>query len=263
MAKLAAPCGACHRDGFRQWLGRSNQDPLVDPMAIAQCQKLIGYEFLDPALLKQSLTHSSVAATRLESNERLEFLGDAVLGLVVCHELYRRQSDFMEGDLTKIKSSVVSRHTCAAVTEEIGICDLLRLGKGMPGGSSLPTSVAAAVFESLIGAVYLDGGFEAAKKFILERVGRHIDEALENAHKNNYKSLLQQYSQKQWSVTPSYMILDEKGPDHSKCFEIAVSINGQHYPSAWGKSKKEAEQEAARRALAAMGVIEDSEGSQA
>jgi ribonuclease-3 len=222
---------------------------------IERCQKTIGYSFQDPELLALALTHSSVASTRVESNERMEFLGDAVLALVVCQELYQRQDDLLEGQMTKIKSAVVSRRTCAAIAEGNGIAELLFLGKGMPLPDRLPQSVTAAVFEAIIGAIYLDGGLDAARRFILTTVGPFIDEAFETEHQRNYKSLLQQHSQRRWGTTPDYQLLDEKGPDHSKCFEVAVSIGGRHFSSAWGMSKKEAEQEAARRALRELGLV--------
>lgn len=229
----------------------------MDASVLDQCQEILGYSFKNPQLLALALTHSSVARTRAESNERLEFLGDAVLGMVVCHELYNGLEDSMEGEMTKIKSSVVSRQTCADIATQMGICSMVTLGKGMskPGGP--PQSVAAAVFESLIGAIYLDGGLEPSREFILHHVQPYIDESLSNGHQKNFKSLLQQHAQRLWSATPMYQLLDEKGPDHSKCFEVAVSAKGQIFASAWGRSKKEAEQEAARRALISLGVLKD------
>ncbi len=236
----------------------------MEQAALEQCQQIIGYRFSDPALLALALTHASVASHRLESNERMEFLGDAVLGLVVCHNLYQHQKDLLEGEMTKIKSSVVSRLTCAEVTQRIGINSMVLLGKGMSGPAGLPMSVAAAVFEALIGAIYLDGGLEPARKFILAHIHPHLEEALANEHQKNYKSMLQQHSQRKWNAVPVYHLLDEKGPDHSKCFEMAVVIDGVHFPSAWGKNKKEAEQEAARQALVQLNLLgeaEETEGS--
>lgn len=229
----------------------------MEQATLDKCQELIGYRFSDPGLLDQALTHASVTSTRLESNERLEFLGDAVLGMIVCDELYKCQDKLMEGELTKIKSVVVSRQTCAEIVERTGLCELMRLGKGMPSPRELPQSVAAAVFEAIIGAIYLDGGVEPTSKFILKHVNAHICRALENSHQCNYKSLLQQHCQRRWGVTPGYLLLDEKGPDHSKCFEIAASIRGRHFPSAWGNSKKEAEQAAALQALTDLGVLQE------
>jgi ribonuclease-3 len=224
----------------------------VDPAAPKQCEALIGYHFRDADLLAQALTHASVAPTRAESNERLEFLGDSVLALAVCQALYQR-----EGEMTKIKSAVVSRVTCAAIAEGLGLCQLVSLGKGMAKPGAMPLSVAAAVFEAVVGAIYLDGGLEPARDFVLRHIRPYIDEAMTTDHQKNYKSLLQQYAQREWTVTPDYRLLDEKGPDHSKCFEVAVWINGRQFPSAWGKNKKDAEQEAARRALVALKLIEE------
>ncbi|MFP4105677.1 MAG: ribonuclease III [Phycisphaerae bacterium] len=228
----------------------------MDQETLQKCQELLNHDFDDPGLLKLALTHSSVAPTRLESNERLEFLGDAVLGLVVCHQLHELDENLTEGDMTKIKSSVVSRQTCAAIAEEAGISNLMRLGKGLATPDGLPTSVSAAVFESIIGAIYLDGGLEPARKFILRHVQPHIEEALAEKNTSNYKSLLQQHAQRKWGKTPSYTVLDEKGPDHSKCFEVAVSIDGRHFPSAWGMNKKDAEQQAALLALQTLQVLD-------
>lgn len=223
---------------------------------LQECQQLIGYQFNNVDLLATALTHSSVAVARSENNERLEFLGDAVLGLSICEGLYLAHDDLTEGVMTRIKSAVVSRQTCAVIAREIGICGLLSLGKGMVGPEGLPQSVAAAVFESVIGAIYLDGGMEPARDFILKHMRPQIEEALMTEHQSNYKSMLQQHSQRQWAVTPEYRLLDEKGPDHDKCFEITAEINGRHFPSAWGKTKKEAEQKAARLALEALELLD-------
>lgn len=229
----------------------------MDPAVIDKCQDMIGYRFSDPDLLALALTHSSVAPVRTGSNERLEFLGDAVLGMVVCERLFLQCEDLMEGDMTKIKSTAVSRQTCARIADQLGISALTVMSKGISRGTGLPQSVSAAVFEAILGAIFLDGGMDKARQFVLEHVQPHIDEALANEHQRNYKSVLQQYAQRQWSAVPIYQVLDEKGPDHSKCFEVAVGISGRNFASAWGKSKKEAEQEAARLALNELGLLKD------
>ena len=229
----------------------------MDPETIRTCQQIIGYEFSDPSLLKRALTHSSVAPTRPESNERLEFLGDAVLGLVVCHELYLQYPDLMEGEMTRIKSQVVSRETCADITVEMGIGELLQLGKSVHHPVGLPISISADVFEAIIGAIYLDGGLEPAREFILSRLRVKIADAFDEGQQRNYKSLLQQHVQRHWATTPEYLLLDEKGPDHSKCFEVAVCIDGRHFTSAWGMNKKEAEQKAAYLSLLELGVLSE------
>src|SRR5881398_1990775 len=135
---------------------------------LEECQVAIGYRFRQPELLRGALTHASGANTRLASNERMEFLGDAILGLVTCEQLYLRFPDYQEGDLTKIKSVVVSRRTCARFSRQFNLGDFLFLGKGMHlHHSSVPASLLADVYESLVAAIYLDGGLEAARSFIL------------------------------------------------------------------------------------------------
>ena len=215
-------------------------------------ERSTGYRFCDLDLLVTALTHSSIAGSRLQSNERLEFLGDAILGMVICDELYRRFPVWMEGELTKVKSVVVSRKTCAEIADRTGLTDLLILGNGIDLDQSLPTSLRAAVFEAVIGAIHLDGGADAARKFILEVADADIQRCIAVENREDFKSLLQQQAQRLVSATPRYEALDEQGPDHSKCFEVCVVIDHRRFPSAWGSSKKEAEQEAARRALEAL-----------
>ncbi len=215
-----------------------------------ECQKAIGYHFRNPELLRGALTHASGANTRLASNERMEFLGDAVLGLVTCEQLYHRFPDYQEGELTKIKSVVVSRRTCARISKLLNLGDYLFLGKGMHLHAAVPSSMLADVFESLVASIYLDGGIEAARHFILRYVGPEIEQVAESAHGGNFKSLLQQVAQREFGATPQYHLLDEKGPDHSKCFKVAAYIGRRTYCAAWGRNKKEAEQKAAMNALA-------------
>jgi ribonuclease-3 len=232
----------------------------VESDLLERCQDVLGYHFGDPEILSLALTHASVASSRVDSNERLEFLGDAVLGLVTCHRLFALGDEGMlEGEMTKIKSSVVSRKTCAEISHELGLCDFISMGKGLASADDVPMSVAAALFEAIIGAIYVDGGFDAAEAFVARYLEPAIEEAIENQHHLNYKSRLQQAAQRQWGATPQYVLLDEKGPDHAKCFEVAVSVDGRHFPSAWGKSKKDAEQKAALSALQELGLIRASD----
>lgn len=230
---------------------------------IQKAQKILSYTFKDPQLLKEALTHASIADTRLTSNERMEFLGDAVLDLVICEALYKRFPEYLEGELTKIKSAVVSRRTCADVSNETGLTELLIIGKGVGTGLSMPGSLAAAVYESIVAAIYLDGGFESARQYILSTMGTKIEEIAASAYQQNYKAILQQHAQKVMSATPCYELLDEKGPDHSKCFEVCVSIDGKRFNSAWGPNKKMAEQKAALLALQEMGVVDEKEADSA
>src|ERR1700760_692512 len=127
---------------------------------VSHCEAILGHHFSNPRLLIEALTHASIADDRRLSNERLEFLGDSVLGLVVCHRLYELYPQYLEGDLTKLKSAVVSRNTCAQVANAIGLTDLLFVGKGMASRGERPSSLAAGAYESVIAAIYLDGGYE-------------------------------------------------------------------------------------------------------
>lgn len=227
----------------------------MDDTTLDTAEALLGYRFKDRTLLARGLTHASSADCRLQSNERMEFLGDAVLGLVVVEYLHATFRDLLEGDLTKIKSSVVSRRTCAEAAKALGLESLLVLGKGMGQAQGLPASVAAAVWEAMIGAIYLDGGLEPARTFILQAMQDHIEQVIETGHHHNFKSLLQQHAQRNFNRSPVYAVLDEQGPDHAKCFEVAVTIDGRQFPGRWGPSKKRAEQEAALCALEELGLI--------
>jgi ribonuclease-3 len=220
-------------------------DELLD-----ECETVLDYSFADRSMLRRALTHSSSARTRTESNERLEFLGDAILGSVICEELFQRYPASAEGELTRIKSVIVSRATCAKVTHGLGLDEFLLLGKGLANGRRIPGSISAAAFEAIIGAMYLDGGREVARDFILDCMDELIHQVSDLTAGTNYKSLLQQLSQKEFGETPAYIVLDEKGPDHSKCFKVSASIGTMRYVAAWGPSKKEAEQRAASNALA-------------
>jgi len=219
---------------------------------LEKCERRIGYVFQDKNLLTSALTHASGAQHRLASNERLEFLGDAILGAVVCELLYVQYPDYLEGDLTKIKSVVVSRQTCAKISEALGLQEFLILGKGMTTHPNVPPSLLADVFESLAAAIYLDGGDLAARDFIQRYMGPEIELAAAGELGGNYKSLLQQLAQRENGSTPTYLLLDEKGPDHSKCFKVSAQISRTQYQPAWGRNKKEAEQRAARNALAEL-----------
>jgi ribonuclease-3 len=179
----------------------------------------------------------------------LEFLGDAILGAVVCESLFHQYPDYLEGDLTKIKSMVVSRQTCAKISMDLGLEEFLILGKGMAKHPTVPPSLLSDVFESLVAAIYLDGGDAPARQFIHRFVDPEIEAAVNGESGSNYKSLLQQLVQREYGTTPTYQLVDEKGPDHSKHFKVAAALNGKEYPPAWGRNKKEAEQRAAKNAL--------------
>lgn len=222
-------------------------EELIDQLEL--CERVIGYVFEDGSLLKAALTHASGADHRLASNERLEFLGDSILGFVVCEMLYQQFPDCLEGEMTRIKSVVVSRKTCARISARLGLDQCLILGKGMTSTPSIPPSLLADVFESLVAAIYLDGGISAARAFVRTHMRPEIQFAAEGTHGSNYKSMLQQLAQRDLGATPTYELMDEKGPDHSKCFKISAQIGPHRYVPAWGRNKKEAEQRAASNAL--------------
>lgn len=217
---------------------------------LEDCQEVIGYRFRKPELLRAALTHTSGANTRAASNERLEFLGDSVLGLVTCEQLFLRLPDYQEGDLTKVKSVVVSRKTCARFSQELGLGNFLFLGKGLSNYGEIPSNMLADVFESLVAAIFLDGGWDEAKAFVLRFIEPEIIRVAQDAVSSNSKSQLQQVAQRLYNSTPRYFLLDEQGPDHDKCFKVAAQVTDHRFPAAWGRTKKEAELKAAKNALA-------------
>lgn len=227
----------------------------MDEKTRQDLEKVLQYHFSDASLLEQSLKHASTADARIDSNERLEFLGDAVLNLVICRSLFERFPDYLEGDMTKVKSMLVSRRTCAKVAKTIGLESWMTVSKGLSGTRGFEGSIAAGTVEAIIAAIYIDGGYDAASRFILRVFGPYIDQADAEQHHENFKSVLQQYAQQELHASPVYQLLDEKGPDHNKCFEVGVSINHRHFTSAWGINKKEAEQRAAYNALVELGVL--------
>ena len=234
---------------------RGTDEAAID---VAECQRRIAYEFRDPSLLVAALTHASGAQHRLASNERLEFLGDAILGFIVCETLYRLFPDSLEGDLTRIKSVVVSRETCSRISEQLQLIDFLIVGKGLAVNRPVPTSVLSDLFESLVAAIYLDGGMEAVRPLVDRMLGPEIEQVASGAQGSNHKSLLQQWSQRDFGITPTYEVLEETGPDHSKSFHVSAQIGSRRYAPAWGRNKKEAEQRAASNALVELGGMPES-----
>lgn len=226
--------------------------PFQHQATVDACQERLGYRFSDPTLLYAALTHASVADDRLNSNERLEFLGDAVLGFLTCELLFNRFPDYLEGDLTLIKSSLVSRATCARIGNEIGLADFLVIGKGMDMRRGLPRSLVANALESVLAAIFLDGGMMAARRFLIDFLVAEIQANEEENLQLNFKSSLQQLAQKEFGAPPTYVVLDEQGPDHRKFFQICAQVAGRRFTPAWGSNKKNAEQRAAGNALAEL-----------
>lgn len=232
-------------------MANASFDPHVEEL-LSGCEECINYSFADRSLLLSALTHASGASTRLRSNERLEFLGDAILGMVVCETLYNMYEDILEGELTRIKSVVVSRATCAELSGELGLQKFLFLGKGMTNSPSVPPSLLADVVESLIAAIYIDGGMQAARDFIDKHFTPRIEPVATGNAGENFKSDLQHLAQREYTKTPTYFLVEESGPDHNKSFRVAARIGDMVFDPAWGRSKKEAEQNAAKLALAKL-----------
>jgi len=217
-------------------------------------EKKIGYEFKDKSLLKRALTHSSYAnemGTGLD-NERLEFLGDSVLGFITAEYLFNHYKDKAEGDLTKKRAYAVCEKTLFGYAEKIGLGDMILLGKGeeRTGGRQRP-SVVSDAFEAVIAAIYLDGGIENAKKFVLPFI--EIASETKPVFKD-YKSTLQEVLQQNPTEKFEYIVVGESGPDHNKEFIVEVHLNSNVIGKGKGSSKKRAEQEAARSALELMGL---------
>jgi len=213
----------------------------------------IKYIFNDIQLLEQAFTHRS-AITCNESysrcNERMEFLGDAVLDLVISSLLYREFPDYTEGQLTKLKAVVVSQSILTSCSRELGLGDYIRFGIGenSAGGKDRPSNLAN-VLEALIAAVYIDSGLKAVEDFIIRILSDKIHELDKDEMKRDYKTALQEYWQASSQSPPVYKVISETGPDHDKRFAIEVTLSGESYGTGIGRNKKEAEQKAAEKAL--------------
>lgn len=219
---------------------------------IKDLEEAIGYRFHNISLLQNALTHSSFANERwhnsLLSNERLEFLGDSILGMLVAEYLYRTFPDRPEGELTRMRADMVCEKTLASVAARIHLGDHLMLGHGEEqGGGRSRDSILADAVESVIAACFLDGGIEAAQKFI--RTFILVEVPVSQMHNTDYKTKLQELVQQKKNQVLSYTLTGESGPDHDKHFTVAVSLNGGMVGQGEGRSKKRAEQEAARAAI--------------
>lgn len=212
------------------------------------------YKFKDKSLFETSMTHSSYAneIKTIPSNERLEFLGDAILGVICAEYLYEKHKNMPEGELTKTRATIVCEKSLYEVGIEYGIDKSIVLGKGEEanGGRTRHSIIADAV-EALLAAIYVDGGMEAAKEFALSFIPKR--EQLSEQTFKDYKTLLQEIVQKNREETLAYQLTSEEGPDHDKIFTVEVLLNSNVFATGTGKSKKEAEQMSAKKALEMMG----------
>lgn len=225
--------------------------------SIRAFEEKIGYEFKDKTYIQTALTHSSFANEHKEFNynERLEFLGDSVLGLVVSDYLFRARNDLPEGKLTRLRANVVCEESLSAVARKINLGDHLFLGKGeKASGGSNRNSILADATEAVIAAIYLDGGFDQAKDFILSNLRDTIAKNIDGNIFRDYKTILQEIIQGN-NGKISYKLVGESGPDHNKEFEMQVKCGQDTIGIGKGKNKKEAEKEAARDALVKMGEL--------
>lgn len=227
---------------------------------LKELQEIIGYSYKNEDYLIEALTHSSYANENKKKNkkynERLEFLGDSVLGIIISNYLYKDQEDLPEGDLTKIRANIVCEESLKEAADTIKLGKYLFLGKGeeITGGRER-TSIIADTFEALIGSIYLDGGLDAATTFVYKVMDTIIVDAVEGRIFRDYKTQLQEMLQSRTDEKISYDVVEEKGPDHDKKFVMEVRLGKKVLGSGEGKSKKEAEQKAAKKAI--MGMIEE------
>lgn len=217
----------------------------------------LGFPLEDETVYRQALVHSSYAnehpGAGLASNERLEFLGDAVLQLVVSEYLYKEYASLAEGELTRVRAAVVSSRPLARKAAELGLGRILLLGRGEEAsGGRLRPSVLENALEALVGAAFLVGGLERAGRFVLGLLGEEIQAAAAGMRVKDWKTELQELTQQRFGCLPEYATVGESGPDHARVFEAAVVVAGRETGRGRGRSKKEAEQEAARDAFHAL-----------
>ena len=220
-------------------------------MNLENLEKNIGYKFKNIVLLKNALTHTSYAYEHdVPSNVKLEFLGDSILEFISSDYMYNKYIHLKEGEMTKVRATVVCEKSLYKIAILHNFSDFLYLGKSeiMTGGNKRPAILADSV-EAVIAAMYIDGGLEVAKKFIIENLKNEIEIATKHVGEKDYKTVLQEELQKNGDVKIEYKIIKESGPDHDKTFEAEVSLNGKTLAQGKGKSKKEAEMQAAKKAL--------------
>lgn len=220
-------------------------------MNLEKLEENIGYKFKNINLLKNALTHTSYAYEHnVASNEKLEFLGDSILEFVSSEYMYNKYTNLKEGEMTKVRATVVCEKSLYKVAILHNFSDFLYLGRSevMAGGNKRPAILADSV-EAVIAAIYIDGGLEPSKKFIVDNLKDEIEIATKHVGEKDYKTVLQEELQKNGDVKIEYKIIKEYGPDHDKTFEAEVALNGKILAKGKGKSKKEAEMKAAKKAL--------------
>jgi ribonuclease-3 len=230
-------------------------DATLDPPTLARCEERLGHRFGDRDLLLAALAHASHKIACGRSNERLEFLGDAILGMIVSRILFEEHPEFEEGRLTKARAQIVSRRSLAEVGQRVGLQEFLLVGKMFATREHIAASVLSNALEAVVAAIYLDAGCDAATLFVERHLRPTIDHACEEPGGRDWKSLLGQWAQGGGQPTPRYVLISTAGADHMRTFEVCVGLSRRRFRPAFGRSKKEAEQRAARAALRELGVI--------
>ncbi|MGD2103696.1 MAG: ribonuclease III [Anaerolineae bacterium] len=232
-------------------------------LELEELQEALGHRFEDPTLLRRAITHPSYVNEHPEEtsrdNQRLEFLGDAVIDFIAAAWVYDRYAGFAEGRMTRLRAALVRTETLASFARQVGVGEALRLGRGEEeaGGRERKANLCDA-FEAVVGAVYLDGGMPAAAKFVEPLLGPVAKATLEKAEDQDAKSRLQEWSQAERKVTPTYRVVAERGPDHAKVFEAQVLLGDQVVGQGSGRSKQAAEQDAAEAAWESLVWTTDS-----
>lgn len=221
-----------------------------------ELERVIGYEFTDKRLMELALTHSSFANEHRGDagcNERLEYLGDAVLGMAVAEYIFKNYPEMPEGEMSRMRAQLVCERSLAGIAAKLELGKYLRLGHGEQlGGGSSRASITSDAVEALIAALYLDGGFEASSRFIAEYITSDVQGLLRRGRDS--KTVLQEYVQARQGLSMEYALVDSRGPDHRKEFEVSLVLNGEDFARGVGSSKKAAEQAAAEAALERFGV---------
>lgn len=240
-----------------------SKEPMFEAEAYEGLEEMLGHRFSDPKLLRRALTHSSYAnearskGVELECNERLEFLGDSVLSIITSDYLFRNHPEMPEGDLSKVRAGAVCEKALSAFARQIGLGKYIYLGRGevLSNGRDR-TSILADAFEAVLAALYLDGGIDAARHFVLPFVSGEIVEALRAGKTEDYKTVLQQIVQQEQGELLEYVLTGESGPAHCRVFEVEARLNSNVIGRGSGHSKREAEQKAAHEAVILFGGAE-------
>lgn len=238
-----------------------NKDKKIDKAdldKIKDLEKILQYTFANKSIILEAMTHRSYANEhKVESNERLEFLGDSIIAYVITHELYFNKEVETEGDMTKMRAYIVCEDSLFEIAEELALSKYIRLGKAQENAAGISKAILADMFEAIIAAVYCDSNLKQVKKLILRSLRTKINSALTSKHLEDYKTVLQETAQSEGVKEIRYEIISEKGPDHDKTFVAEVYCDNIPLGTGEGKSKKEAQTDAAKKALKKYNVIKE------